>query len=299
MPNNHKKIRGRFAPSPTGPLHFGSLVAALASYLNTKSKGGEWLVRIEDIDPPREQAGATDAILSALEVYGLEWDGPVLYQSQRSETYQNALDELSEKGLTYFCTCSRKQLSESKNQYGSRYPGHCRSNTQVIKNSSIRLRTHNKLISFNDQHAGILSQQLESETGDFIIRRRDGLFAYHLAVAVDDAEQEISEVVRGHDLFELTPLHIYLQQCLDLPTPDYLHLPLAVTQSGRKLSKQNLVKQIDIDKPQPTLMAALKFLGQQPPDSLSGESVTDIIQWARDHWSPKNIPTARRIIYED
>ncbi len=298
MLNQQKKIRGRFAPSPTGPLHFGSLVAALASYLNSKSEGGEWLVRVEDIDPPREQAGATDAILRALEIYGLEWDGPVLYQSQRSAAYQKALDQLSGKGLTYYCTCSRKLLGKGKGQHGSRYPGYCRSNTRAIKDSSIRLRTHNRLTSFNDQHMGVLPQKLESVTGDFIIRRRDGLFAYHLAVVVDDAEQEISEVVRGYDLFELTPLHIYLQQCLDLPTPDYLHLPLAVTRSGTKLSKQNLVEQIDMKKPAPTLIAALRFLGQTPPADLYTDSVTDIMNWARGHWSSTNIPSVSKIVYE-
>ncbi|MDH5649678.1 MAG: tRNA glutamyl-Q(34) synthetase GluQRS [Gammaproteobacteria bacterium] len=298
MPNPDNISRGRFAPSPTGPLHFGSLVAALGSYLNVKSKGGQWLLRIEDLDPPREQPGAADLIIRALDRYGFEWDGPVVYQSQRSDLYRNAIDALSRKGLTYYCTCSRKQLSilDTKQQNKLFYPGLCRGQTDPIEDSSIRLHTHDRPIRFMDQHMGIMSQILQTESGDFVIRRRDGLFAYHLAVVVDDSEQGVTEIVRGADLLEATLPQIHLQQCLGLPTPDYLHLPVAITQAGQKLSKQNLAKSISLDNPVPTLMTALEFLGQDPPSDLT---FNEIMAWALNHWCASRIPKIKKIIYKE
>lgn len=291
--------RGRFAPSPTGPLHFGSLVAAVGSYLHVRSAGGQWLVRIEDIDPPREQAGAADAILRALEVHGLQWDGPVVYQSQRTEQYQATLDSLDSRQLTYYCDCSRKLLVETgdKNQWGRRYPGTCRQ--RHLRNAgSIRILTNNRPITINDLRCGNITHKLEQQTGDFIVRRRDGLIAYHLAVVVDDADQNITEVVRGHDLLDVTALHIHLQQSLSLPTPDYLHLPVAVTVAGQKLSKQNLVKSLDTTRPEHALVAVLQFLGQSPPVDLSTATVTDIMAWATQHWSADRLPAQNSIIYE-
>jgi glutamyl-Q tRNA(Asp) synthetase len=291
--------RGRFAPSPTGPLHFGSLIAALGSFLEARRREGEWLLRIEDVDLPRVAPGAADAIRRVLERCGLFWDGPVLYQSRRTEYYQAALDRLSRAGLAYPCTCTRRELTAcARARDGSPiYPGHCRDGvSRLDRPRAIRLRTTDALLTFRDIVQGDHRQHLERETGDFVIRRADGLFAYQLAVVVDDADQGITEVVRGSDLFDSTPRQMYLQRLLGLPTPQYAHLPVAVDARGDKLSKQTGAPPLDERNPGPALWAALRFLEQQPPPALAVAPAIEIVSWALAHWRLERVPAipARR-----
>ena len=291
-------LRGRFAPSPTGPLHFGSLIAALASFLDVRSQGGTWLVRIDDIDTPRVVPGSADDILATLERYGMTWDEPVSYQSQRIERYRTTLERLSERGFTYLCTCSRREIAQAAiaGRGGMIYPGTCRAGTRhQDRRKSIRLRTDNCTIAFHDSIQGRYSQALETEAGDFVVRRADGLFAYQLAVVVDDADQGISHVVRGSDLLGSTPRQIYLQSLLKLPTPRYSHLPLATNRHGSKLSKQTGAVALDKRNPGLIIAAALAFLNQCPPLDLGQESLATIWAWAISHWQPERIPavTAR------
>ncbi len=265
------RYRGRFAPSPTGPLHFGSLVAALASFLQAKAQGGEWLVRIEDIDPPREVAGAADDILRTLEALGFEWDGEIVYQSRRTEAYRAALDQLLIANALYGCACTRKEIADSSvaGIEGPVYPGTCRAGLAPGRSArALRVRTAGALIEFNDRWQGAIRRDLETEFGYFVVRRADGLFAYQLAVTVDDAAQGITEVVRGADLLESTPRQIHLQRLLDLATPGYAHLPVAVNAAGEKLSKQTAAGAVDTKNPLPVLLRALAFLGQAPPAGL-------------------------------
>lgn len=273
---------GRFAPSPTGPLHFGSLVAATASYLAARQAGGNWLLRIEDLDKPREQPGATDAIIQTLSDYGFAWDGDILYQSQRLDAYHAALASLHEH--TYPCTCSRKA-------FGSIYPGTCRQrpHTPLHQQHSIRVRTHNELICFTDAIQGKYCQRLESEVGDFVILRADGWFAYQLAVVVDDAFQGINQVVRGADLLDNTPRQILLQQLLGFPQPNYAHVPLVLNEHGQKLSKQNLAPALGTSGRLQTLVSALRFLGQTCPDANEFTTLTSLWDWAIAHWDISNI----------
>ncbi len=295
MSNQAPNYRGRFAPSPTGPLHKGSLVAAVASYLEAISHHGEWLVRMEDVDELRNVKGAADNILRSLEAYGFEWHGEVLYQTQRKEAYQEALSELQRKQLIYPCTCSRKQLRRlaqngdiSTSKLGNIYPGTCIHNEFADfdpADYSIRIQTPSENVGFSDRLLGAYSQQLQAELGDFIIRRRDGLFAYQLAVVVDDAYQMISSVVRGADLLDSTPRQIYLQQCLDYPSLDYTHLPLILHDNGDKLSKQTGAEGIGTQANIPLLVDCLSFLGQQPPAELAQESLATVWQWAIQNWS--------------
>ena len=291
---------GRFAPSPTGPLHFGSLVAALGSYLHCKQANGRWSLRIEDIDPPREQAGAVVAILRSLEAHGLEWDGDVLYQSRRLDAYHEALAQLQRQGLTYYCRCSRSQLrahgqrvdtqASADDDSGLRYPGWCRTRGHGPNDASVRLLTHDHLIGFTDLRLGRIEQRLESELGDFVLQRRDGLFAYQLAVVVDDAYQGITQIVRGSDLLGSTVRQIYLQQCLAYQPTDYLHLPLVRNTAGIKLSKQTGARALDNKRAVANLCAALEFLGQQPPAELADTSIANLLDWARSNWSVSRIP---------
>ena len=226
---------GRFAPSPTGPLHFGSLVAALASYLDAKFNKGLWLVRIEDLDPPREQSGATNLILDQLLSLGLEWDNDVLFQSTRLNAYQSALHKMSQKSLTYRCDCTRASIKER----GSIYDGYCRTRDIAPKHSfAIRIKTSSRKIGFQDEIRGDFKQDIGKEVGDFIVLRKDKLFAYNLAVVVDDEYQKISHVVRGGDLISSTPRQIYLQQTLDFKTPRYAHIPIAVNDQCVKLANK-------------------------------------------------------------
>jgi len=281
--------RGRFAPSPTGPLHFGSLVTALGSYLQARRQQGEWLLRMEDIDPPREQAGAADTILRALEAYHLHWDGTVLYQSTRHETYEAALTQLAENQHSFFCGCSRKSIVTSGG--GHVYPGTCRDGLPPGSvPRTVRVRVPNRDEAFTDALHGQVKSNLQTDIGDFIVRRADGLYAYHLAVVVDDAEQGITDIVRGTDLLDATLPQRYLQKCLGYSHPKYSHLPLAVNQQGQKLSKQNFAAAIDIRHPSPTLNKALAFLGHPPPAELQGADPAQLLDWATAHWDLQNIP---------
>ncbi|MDN5752892.1 MAG: tRNA glutamyl-Q(34) synthetase GluQRS [Nitrosospira sp.] len=284
--------RGRFAPSPTGPLHFGSLVAAVGSYLEAKSCNGKWLVRIENLDRSREAPDASKEILSALEALGMEWDDEVLYQSRRNNAYRSALALLEKRNLIYRCNCSRKEIADSSiiGIDGPVYSGVCRGGSPNGEYPGAwRVRTDDHLIEFKDALRGMIRQRLESDIGDFILRRADGVFAYQLAVVVDDAEQAITHVVRGEDLLNSTPRQIYLQQLLGYPTPAYLHLPVAVNAQGEKLSKQTHAAPIDTSDPVSQLMLAIRFLGQAPPKELTGSNVTSFWKWATKNWKAEMI----------
>ena len=283
--------RGRFAPSPTGPLHFGSLVAAVGSYLDARHQQGVWLLRVEDIDTPREVPGATDDILRTLEQLGMAWDGPVVYQSKRTHLYNAALAQLQQQGHIYGCSCTRKQLAGS-----TAYPGTCRAGLPAGHSPrSLRVRVGNAGIHMQDRLQAALQQQLATDTGDFIVRRADKLFAYQLAVVVDDAEQQINHVVRGVDLLESTPRQIYLQQLLGLPIPAYLHLPVAVDTGNMKLSKQTFAKRIDVEDSNHAMIDALRFLHQPLPDSPGDASREELWQWAIEHWDIGLIPKRREL----
>ena len=282
---------GRFAPSPTGPLHFGSLLAAVASYLRARIHGGRWLVRIEDIDPPREQPGAAEAIIEALDCYGFEWDGPILYQSASTEIHAAARDRLLGTGDAYRCSCSRRDLADCpRGPLGQIYPGTCRSGCAGGE-YAIRVKTNDAPVGFIDGLQGPQEQRLESQSGDFVIWRRDGLAAYHLAVVVDDYQQGITEIVRGVDLLDSTPRQIWLQRTLGYPTPVYRHIPVIVVPDGRKLSKSTGAAAVPLDTPGPVLADALRALGQPLPDTLTLAPTREIWEWAGQHW--RDDPLAR------
>jgi glutamyl-Q tRNA(Asp) synthetase len=303
--------RGRFAPSPTGPLHFGSLVAAVGSYLDAKHHSGTWLVRMEDLDAPRCMAGAADDILRTLEAFGLHSDEPIIYQSQRTAAYDEALSKLRASGAVYPCCCTRKEISDSALHgiEGPVYPGTCRNGVpQGRKARAWRVHTgHNPSlfslppapIEFDDALQGRVTQHLEGEIGDFVVKRADGLFAYQLAVVVDDAFQRITHVVRGADLLISTPHQIYLQQLLGLNTPAYMHLPVAVTAQGEKLSKQTLAQPVVNNNAAATLFDVLVFLRQQPPAALRPDTIEQILAWAIANWQPEGLLkcTAQERIY--
>lgn len=285
---------GRFAPSPSGPLHFGSLVAALASYCQAKSRQGRWLLRIEDVDTPRVVSGASDQILRDLEAFGFAWDGPVLFQSDRFEQYRFYLEMLLAQGDCYACECSRRSLREqgvSTGPLGQIYPGNCRHKNLRPEGHSIRLNTETAAtIDFTDQVYGHFALNLPDSVGDFVLRRVDGIYAYHLAVVVDDQLQGIDEVVRGADLLENTCLHIFLQQKLDFATPHYLHVPLVNNAQGVKLSKQTGANPIDHRNAPVQMLAALRHLGQNPDAALDQGSPDELLRWATDNWNPAAIP---------
>ncbi|XID75113.1 tRNA glutamyl-Q(34) synthetase GluQRS [Alkanindiges sp. WGS2144] len=249
--------KGRFAPSPTGPLHFGSLLTALASYCEAKSQAGQWLVRIEDTDIPRIYPGATTSILTALEAFGFEWDEEIIFQHDRLDLYQTVLKQLEQKDLLYACACSRKQLQGSFT-----YPGTCRYSGLALEQQAIRLKTNDQLICFDDLIQGHCCENLSQTTGDFVLKRRDGIISYQLAVVVDDAIQGISHVVRGADLLGNTARQIYLSQCLHYPPLNYCHIPLAMNDQGQKLSKQNLAKALNVAQAPQLIQQALQALSQ-------------------------------------
>ncbi|EDY85804.1 glutamyl-tRNA synthetase [gamma proteobacterium HTCC5015] len=288
-PNAH--YRGRFAPSPTGPLHFGSLVAALASYLDAHANHGEWHVRMEDLDPPRCEAGAADAILQILDSYGFEWDGPVLYQSQRGTHYKQALQTLDELGLTYPCDCTRKEIHArcAMGEYGPIYDGHCRQHAACADTTSLRLKVKGD-IAFEDGLQGLYQQNLSRDIGDFHLRRRDGLFAYHLGVVVDDAEQGFTHIVRGYDLLDSTPRQIYLQHCLGFAVHQYSHLPLVLKNNGQKFSKQNRSPALRAEDAVDNVWLALQFLGQSPAPELRKATLKTLWEWATDNWQLSKVP---------
>ncbi|MBT8433412.1 MAG: tRNA glutamyl-Q(34) synthetase GluQRS [Gammaproteobacteria bacterium] len=296
------RLTGRFAPSPSGPLHFGSLVAGLASYCQAKSQQGDWLLRIEDVDTPRVVAGASDQILRDLEAFGFEWDGAVSYQSEGFEKYQHYLDKLLDKKDCYPCECSRRTLREQgvpSGPLGQIYPGNCRAKQLSLENHSIRLNTgHAQWIKFVDRVYGEFALNLSESVGDFVLRRADNIYSYHLAVVVDDELQNITEVVRGADLLENTCLHIYLQQKLGFKTPDYMHIPLVNNAQGVKLSKQTGANALDHRNPSRQLFAALGHLGQSPQRQLENAGPREILQWAVDNWSIVSIPVERAAVAE-
>ena len=287
----HPPYRGRFAPSPTGALHFGSLIAALASYADARAHGGEWLVRMEDLDRTREIPGAADAILRTLNACGFRWDGPLVYQSRRTQAYAAALERLSERGLTYPCACSRTEIARlaRDGSEGPIYPGTCRGGLPPGRLArSIRLRTYPGDIRFQDRIQGAQRQDVAAAVGDFVLRRADGIHAYQLAVVVDDAWQGIDQVVRGADLLASTPRQLLLQQALGLPHPTYAHVPLAVDHAGRKLSKSLAAAPVDPADPLPALLRAWTWLGQRPPPA--GGSLSGFWAHATRTWSCARVP---------
>lgn len=295
------KIIGRFAPSPTGPLHLGSLVAAVGSYALAKRAGGEWLLRIEDLDVPRIIPGLADDILRTLEALGFEWDGTVNYQSQRNGFYQAAIDYLIKQGIAYACGCSRAEIAMIASaphdpNGGVAYPGLCRDGLPEGKiERAYRVKVYDDLIDFRDGIMGRYSQALSASSGDFVIQRADGPFAYHLAVVVDDGETGVNQVVRGADLLSSTPRQIYLQKLLGYATPAYYHLPLVTGPDGAKLSKRDnavsLAEGRDLRREGGFLLiGALLFLGQDPPADLISAPCTEILAWAVAHFDPHLVP---------
>lgn len=284
--------KGRFAPSPSGPLHFGSLVAALGSFLDARSSHGQWFVRIEDLDPPREVAGAADQILRQLEHYGLEWDSCVSYQSQHYQQYRATIDELTQQQRCYRCVCTRKQIQA----YGGVYNNRCRTMANTTLDSSVRFVNQSPVLSFSDRRLGHITFPQERAHEDFIIQRRDTLYAYHLAMVVDDIDLGITDVVRGADLVEPTACQLALYKGLQHPAPNYLHLPLALGSPGNKLSKHNYAPAIVADKPLETLFLALQFL-QQPLLPLADYgSHYQLLEWATTRWDPTLIPETDSVV---
>jgi glutamyl-Q tRNA(Asp) synthetase len=273
---------GRFAPSPTGDLHLGSLAAAAASYLHARQAGGEWLVRIEDIDPPREVPGSADSILRTLEALDFEWDRDVRRQSSRFPVYLAIGKRLFTQGDAYYCRCSRQEIRSQSGE--DRYPGTCRDRHLTGENAALRLRVPEGAFTFADGVRGTISRCIADAEGDFVIVRRDGLPAYHLAVVVDDADQGVSDVVRGADLLDSTPLHICLQQRLHLPEPRYWHIPLVTNAAGEKLSKGTGAEAIDARQPSDSVLRVLRVLGLDPPEELRGSRPRELWNWAIPRW---------------
>ncbi|EFV80308.1 MULTISPECIES: tRNA glutamyl-Q(34) synthetase GluQRS [Neisseria] len=285
---------GRFAPSPTGLLHIGSLLTAVASYADARAHQGKWLVRIEDLDPPREMPGAAADILRTLEAFGFEWNGEVAYQSRRYDLYQDTLDRLQAAGLVYPCYCSRKdwQAAATQGADGFVYNGRCRNpqqrpNTQN-KMPAWRIQVPNRVIGFSDGIVGQYAQNLAHDIGDFVLLRADGYWAYQLAVVADDADQGITHIVRGQDLLVSTPRQIYLQQCLGAPTPSYAHLPLLTNNQGQKWSKQTLAPALDLNQKEQLLRQVLTYLNL--PDAPAVNRPQELLDWAVAHWQMDKIP---------
>lgn len=291
-------VVGRFAPSPTGPLHFGSLVAAVGSWCLARQAGGRWLLRMEDLDAPRVVPGAADAILRSLEALGLTWDGPVLWQSQRTARYREVLQQLTERGLVFDCACSRKEILASAphpGEEGPVYPGTCREGLPPGRASRARrLRVPEAPICFTDGLFGPHAQALRQAVGDFVLLRADGVFSYQLAVVVDDRDSGVTQVVRGADLLASTPRQVYLYACLGAVVPSYVHLPMATTADGRKISKREGPLPLDARDGGATLMQVLRFLGQTPPPELAGAPPAALLDWARHHFDLARVPVEPR-----
>jgi glutamyl-Q tRNA(Asp) synthetase len=287
---------GRFAPSPSGPLHFGSLIAATGSYADAIHHGGKWLLRIEDLDTPRIQADAATDIVALLHACGMRWHGEVIYQSQRLPLYADALHQLQQRGWVYPCNCPRSRVKNIP------YDGHCRGGMSAGKtNYSLRLRTDIAAaeIDFDDLIRGTMQQDIAYEVGDFILKRSDGVIAYQLAVVVDDAAHAITHVVRGSDLYDNTPRQIYLQRLLGYTQPQYLHLPVLIDQNGYKLSKQNHAPAVNPEHAQALLYCALQVLGQAPPPALRQASIAHLWEWTAHHWQRAKIPPLSEIVFTD
>ena len=286
---------GRFAPSPTGPLHFGSLLAAVASFLDARSSGARWLLRIENIDPPREVPGAAEEIVSVLERYGFEWDGAIRWQADSTAEHEAALASLLETGMAYPCGCSRRSLAgQPQGPLGVIYPGTCRDGTSATE-YAYRVRTTSTPIRYTDRLQGVQVSELERESGDFVIKRRDGLIAYQLAVVVDDFLDNVTRVVRGVDLIDSTPRQIWLQRQLGYPTPEYAHIPIAVHPDGDKLSKLTGAPGLDPEAAGSNLSKALAALGQAVPEGLDDASTEEIWAHAVRHWNPDPL-VGKRVI---
>ena len=289
---NSSSYIGRFAPSPSGPLHFGSLITALASYLQARSQNGKWLLRIDDIDPPREMPGASGLIMNTLTAHGMEWDDSVILQSIRQQRYEEALAQLSESGDSYYCRCTRKDIKAA----GGVYPETCRTLSLNGEGCALRFANDAKTNSIEDKHLGHLAVDPLYANEDFIIRRKDGLIAYHLASVVDDIDYGITEIVRGADLLEPSACQISLFNTFNAPVPDFVHIPVVASSAGQKLSKQNHAKAINNDKALDNLILALRLLGQ-PTDSLKNPtSVSKLLDQAINNWSLANVPKQREIV---
>ena len=276
---------GRFAPTPSGPLHFGSLIAAVASYIDARAHKGLWLVRIEDLDPPRTAPGSIDSILSCLDTFGLHWDGELMLQSQRQQAYFGALELLRQQGHIYACSCSRAQFHTDP-----LYKCNCLTDPPTQKQVAMRITLPANNITVNDVIIGPQTQHLANEVGDFIVQRKDQLFSYQLAVVVDDAEQKISHIIRGSDLYRQTPRQVWLQTCLGYKQPIYGHLPIITNNQGQKLSKQNLAAPLDITQAPALLSEALERLGQATPCSLRQAPVAEQLAWAVTQWDLEAVP---------
>jgi glutamyl-Q tRNA(Asp) synthetase len=289
--------RGRFAPSPTGPLHFGSLLAAAGSWLDARRAEGEWLLRIEDLDPPREPPGAADEIRRALEAFGLWWDGEIMFQSRRNQAYDAALAQLAADGWTYPCKCSRAQIEAANRRRGSAgsrvYPGTCRDRACRSRTRILRVRTTHELLELSDRLQGRFAQVLAGEVGDFVLRRREGYIAYQLAVVVDDHAQGITDVVRGIDLLDSTPRQLWLQRLLGYATPRYMHLPVVVRPDGEKLSKQTGAAGVDLRAAPALVQQVLACLRLELPACLAGAPPAEQWAWAISRWQPQQLAGVR------
>jgi glutamyl-Q tRNA(Asp) synthetase len=292
---------GRFAPSPTGPLHFGSLVAAVGSYLDARAANGRWLLRIEDVDAPRTVPGAAELIVRTLADFGLVWDGEVVWQSRKLESYREILDLLRRQGDAYPCACSRREVADSAMHPsvdgGLVYPGTCRGGLAHGREARAwRMRVPNAECGFADRVQGVVSQNLEKEVGDFVLLRADGQYAYQLAVVADDAEAKVTDVVRGADLIDSTPRQIWLQQRLGYPVPRYAHLPVATNAAGEKLSKQTMAPAVAHASGAPLLVRAMRFLGQSVPDEIARLPLPEFWDWAIAHWDINRVPRLRGLV---
>ena len=296
-PPQEKRV-GRFAPTPSGPLHFGSVIAAVGSYLDARHGGGRWLVRIDDVDGPRAVPGAGAAILATLHRLGFAWDEAPVWQQQRIGAYAAALEQLSGQGAVYGCACTRKMLASAPRAADGavRYPGTCRAGLPpAVAPRAWRFRVPAGAVVFDDRVQGRQAEDVASAVGDFVLQRADGLFAYQLAVVVDDAEAGVTDVVRGIDLMPSTGRQICVQRALGVPTPRYAHLPVVVNAAGQKLSKQTLARAIDAFAPAQLIVDALACLGQAPPDALVRASLHEVWQWALAHWSMERVPRRAQV----
>ncbi|MGR9014060.1 MAG: tRNA glutamyl-Q(34) synthetase GluQRS [Gammaproteobacteria bacterium] len=276
---------GRFAPSPTGPLHLGSLYTALAGFLQARSQQGRWLLRIDDLDTPRNIKGSADTILKTLEVFGLHWDDDVYYQSRHIDVYSDMINDLQRNGLIYPCTCSRKTLTAGDR--GDIYPGLCRDRQTPPEGPyALRIKTDNRIIAFQDELQGLISHNIAEQDGDFIVQRKDRIIAYQFAVVIDDDLQHVNHIVRGFDLLDATPKQIYLQQLLGIVRPRYMHVPIIVDRQGYKLSKQTQAMAVDLTSPNRVIFELLVLLKQNPPIELQQAPVSELLSWAIEHWNP-------------
>jgi glutamyl-Q tRNA(Asp) synthetase len=293
LPRMTSPYIGRFAPTPSGLLHFGSLVAALASYLDARHAGGQWLIRIEDLDQARSQPDAETQILQALDDFGLKHDGQIVRQSERLDLYRAQIERWLDDGLAYYCDCPRKTLL----QHGPVYPGTCAGRRlQAAADHAVRVRVNDTPITCIDRLQPPLTHNLASELGDFIIRRRDGVYAYQLAVVLDDIDQGVTDVVRGADLLDSTPRQIWLYQLLGQTPPRYLHVPLIMRPDGEKLSKRLGSAPLQRTQAPATLWRALRALAQPVPETLRGAPVAELLQWGIAHWQPGRLPATKHIL---